>query len=75
MPSSHISNTDYHKALDYRFYVDYEAVRLQKMKLQCRCSSHRKSLEMALAWLKESGRAHPDAKVEDLSEESFRRLL
>jgi len=69
MPSNHISNTDYHAALDY------EAVRMQKVKLQHRCSCHRKSLEMALDWLKENGKAAPDTKLEDLSEESFWRLL
>tara|TARA_R110000824_G_scaffold254017_1_gene443017 strand:- start:85 stop:327 length:243 start_codon:yes stop_codon:yes gene_type:complete len=68
MPSDHISNTDYHKALDYGFYVDYEAVRLQKMKLQCRCSSHRTGLELALAWLKENTDLHEATTISNLSE-------
>ena len=76
MPSNHISNADYHEFLELTmdqgpaFYVDYKALRLQKAKLQCRCSSHRKGLETALAWLKENTNIHPATTISNLAEDS-----
>ena len=61
MPGSHISNTDYH---------DYLALRDQKIKLQCRCSSYRQALEKALPWLKENTDIHPATTISNLAEDS-----
>jgi|6_EtaG_2_1085325.scaffolds.fasta_scaffold03936_9 hypothetical protein len=70
MPSDHISNTDYHARLDYGFHVDYEALKLQKLKLQCRCSSYRTGVENALTWLKENTDIHPATTISNLAEDS-----
>ena len=76
MPSDHISNTDYHERLEctpemeYRFYVDYESLKLQKLKLQFRCSNYRTGLENALEWLKENTNIHPATTISNLAEDS-----
>jgi hypothetical protein len=76
MPSNHISNTDYHEFLELTmdqgpaFYVDYKALRLQKAKLQCRCSSHRQALELTLTWLKANTDIHPATTISNLAEDS-----
>ena len=74
MPSDHISNTDYHEFLEctpkmeYGFYVDYEALKLQKMQLQQRCALYKTGLNNALEWLKEHTDVHPSVKDSHLSE-------
>ena len=74
MPSDHISNTDYHEFLEctpkmeYGFYVDYEALKLQKMQLQQRCALYKTGLNNALEWLKEHTDVHSSVKDSHLSE-------
>ena len=76
MPSDRISNTDYQEFLELTmsegpaFYVDYKALRLQKVKLQSRCSSHRQALEAALTWLKANTDIHPATTISNLAEDS-----
>jgi hypothetical protein len=74
MPSDHVSNTDYHEFLEGTpangCYVDYEALRLQKMNLQHRCASYRTGLELTLNWLKENTDIHPATTISNLAENS-----
>ena len=76
MPSDHISNTDYHDflectpAMEYGFYVDYESLKLQKLKLQHRCASYRTGLENTLKWMKENTNTHPATTISNLAENS-----
>jgi len=74
VPSDHVSNTDYHDFLEGTpangCYVDYEALRLQKMNLQQRCSAYRTGLENALTWLKENTDIHPATTISNLAEDS-----
>tara|TARA_E500000331_G_C16992783_1_gene598529 strand:- start:121 stop:372 length:252 start_codon:yes stop_codon:yes gene_type:complete len=71
MPSNHISNTDYHEGLEYGFYVDYEALKLQKLKLQDRCAQHRRSLEEALSWLKKNTDISQGATISNLADSNL----
>ena len=74
MPSDHVSNTDYHAhlesrpALEYGFYVDYESLKLQKLKLQFRCSLYREALEKTLTWLVAHTDLPSDTKISHLAE-------
>ena len=74
MPSDHISNADYHDFLEgiptNECFIDYEALKLQKMNLQCRCSTYRTGLENALTWLKANTDIHPAATISNLAEDS-----
>jgi len=74
MPSDHISNTDYHEHLEctpemeYGFYVDYEALKLQKVQLQHRRALYKTGLENAMEWLKENTDIHPSTKTSHLAD-------
>ena len=74
MPSDHISNTDYHNYLEctpemeYGFYVDYEALKIQKLRLQHRCALYKAGLHNALEWLRENNNIHPSIKDSHLAE-------
>ena len=74
MPSDHISNTDYHNYLEctpemeYGFYVDYEALKIQKLRLQHRCALYKTGLHNALEWLRENTNIHPSIKDSHLAE-------
>ena len=57
-------------AMEYGFYVDYESLKLQKLKLQHRCSSYRQGLTNALKWLKENTDIHPATTISNLAENS-----
>lgn len=77
MPSDHISNEDYHKHLKsspqqsrYGIKANYEALREQKVKLQCRCSSYKEGLTKAVKWLKENTNIHPATTITNLAEDS-----
>ena len=76
MPSDPIPNTDYHDhlectpAMEYGFYVDYESLKLQKLKLQHRCASYRTGLEATLTWLKANTTVHPATTISNLAEDS-----
>jgi len=76
MPSDHVSNTDYHEHLEctpemeYSFYVDYEALKLQKVNIQHRCSNYRQGITNALKWLKENTNIHPATTTSNLAEDS-----
>jgi hypothetical protein len=56
--------------MEYGFYVDYEALKLQKLNLQQRCSAYRTGLENALTWLKENTDIHPATTISNLAENS-----
>ena len=74
MPADHISNTDYHNYLEctpemeYGFYVDYEALKIQKLRLQHRCALYKAGLHNALEWLRENTNIHPSIKDSHLAE-------
>tara|TARA_R110000824_G_scaffold82691_4_gene207195 strand:+ start:45 stop:338 length:294 start_codon:yes stop_codon:yes gene_type:complete len=74
MPSDHISNTDYHDFLDgiptNECFIDYEALKLQKINLQHRCASYRMGLEFTLKWLKANTDIHPATTISNLAENS-----
>ena len=72
MPSDHISNTDYHDFLEgtpaNKCFIDYEALKMQKLNLQHRGSSYRAGLELTLKWLKENTDIHPATTISNLAE-------
>ena len=74
MPSDHVSNTDYHNqtectpTMEYGFYIDYESLKIQKLKLQFRCSHYKTALEKALDWLKEHTYIPSDTNISNLSD-------
>ena len=74
MPSDHISNTDYHEFLEGTptngCFVDYEALKMQKLNLQQRCSTYRTGLENTLKWMKENTNMHPATTTSNLAEDS-----
>ena len=74
MPTDHVSNTDYHDFLEgiptNECFIDYEALKLQKINLQHRCASYRTGLELTLKWLKANTNAHPATTISNLAEDS-----
>lgn len=54
--------------MEYGFYVDYEALKLQKLHLQQRCALYKTGLGNALEWLKENTDIHPSTKTSHLAE-------
>ena len=54
--------------MEYGFYVDYEAIKIQKVKLQHRCALYKTGLHNALKWLKENTNMPDDMKDSHLAE-------
>ena len=54
--------------MEYGLYVDYEALKLQKLHLQRRCALYKTGLENALEWLKEHTDIHSTTKDSHLAE-------